>query len=692
MRQLSIKIKYKLLYITNKKSIIKSIIVSLFLAILFNCAIFILFNISDFNFSEIIKNFVTSFISFWLLIHLLKTKYFQKLFFKIGIFLLIFTLCRLVFLVFNNDHFYVVYFTDFLAGFWFDSVTTSIIFLPLVVFELFPNKQRDNKYYQFFLGSLFFLFLLSSIVLNLADVEYYKFTTSRLSASTFTMLSYSSDLQQQMPSYISSYWYLFLIAIILLIFSAFLYKKVQLIKDDSGESSWLKQSIIFPITVGLLIIIGRGIELRPIEPINVTAYTIDQNVPLVLNSAFTVVKSFGKTTLKEKNYYSESELKKIFNPVKQYASEAMLDKPNVIILILESFSVEYIASINGTGIVNTPFLDSLIGKSMVYTNCYANGKKSIDAVPSIISSIPKVMDQEFITSIYSTNKIESLPNILNKLGYETSFFHGATNGSMNFNQFSNKVGFDTYNGRTEYNNEDDFDGTWGIFDEEFFVWSAQKMTEMKSPFFSTIFSISSHPPYTIPKKYNNQFTEGATEKHNSVRYSDFAIKQFFNFAKTQNWYSNTLFIITADHTPASGEKEFQKDMGNMHIPLVFFHPSDSLFVGRNNEVVGQVDIMPTILDIIGYNQPFYSFGSSIFDGNDNISITYHNNKYLIFGKGHLLTFQNDKVLGLYNLNDPLLSTNRLTEEPEIKIFLEKKIKACIQTYHYDLINNQMTAH
>jgi phosphoglycerol transferase MdoB-like AlkP superfamily enzyme len=597
----------------------------------------------------------------------------------------------LVFLLFNNSHFPLVYFTDFLAGFWFDLVTTSIIFLPLFFFELLPNKARDKKIFQIILATIFFLLIASSVFLNLADVEYYKFTSSRLTSSTFTMLAYGNDFQQQLPSFISSYWYLFLIAIVLLFIAGFLYKRIQRITDDSKETSWLKQIIIFPIILGLLLLIGRGTGLRPIEPINVTAYTIDQNVPLVLNSAFTVVKSWGKTTLKEKDYFTEDELTQIFNPIKQYNSTARYNKPNIVILMLESFSVEYIAGINGSNEVNTPFLDSLIEESLVYTNCYANGKKSIDAVPSVISSVPKLMNQEFITSNYSTNKVESIPKHLNKLGYETAFFHGASNGSMNFDQFASKVDFNNYYGRTEYNNDKDFDGTWGIYDEDFFKWSAQKMTNTSEPFFSTIFSLSSHPPYAIPEKYEGKFIGGKTDMHNSVKYTDFAIQQFFDYAKTQPWYNNTLFVITADHTPASGLPEYYSDMGNMHIPLIFFHPTDSTLKGKSKKIVAQVDIMPTLFDLIGYHQPFYSFGQSVFENNEGLSMVYHNNKYLIFGKNHLFTFQNDKALGLYDLSDRTLTINRLEQKPEITIYLEKMIKAFVQTYHKHLINNKMTA-
>ncbi len=606
--------------------------------------------------------------------------------------MLIFTLCRLVFYSFNSEQFSSAGVGDFFVGILFDFVTTAIIFIPIVFFDLVPNRWRTNTVYKLFTGGLFFSLLLISILLNLADVAYFQFTASRITQSTFTMLGFGNDLGQQLPSFLTDYWFLFVLTILLMVLAVFLYKKVNRISDDSKVHSWFKQSLIFILGVVSIIVMGRGTGLRPIEPINTTAFVNDEHVNLVLNSAFTVVKSWGRSSLESKDYFKEDELHSIFNPVHSLADNTgQLNKPNIVILLLESFSVEYIESINESGEVNTPFLDSLISESLVFTNCYANGKKSLDAVPSVISSIPKLMEQEFITSNYATNTIESLPKVLNRVGYESAFFHGATNGSMNFDQFSNKVEFNSYFGRTEYNNEADFDGTWGIYDDKFFTWSGQQMTKMKRPFFATIFSLSSHPPYSIPDEFDGDFVGGKTKMHNSVRYTDFSLKQFFAYAKSQDWYDNTVFIITADHTPASKTPEYYKEIGAMHIPLVLFHPNSPKLKGRNTDVVGQIDIMPTILDIIGYNRSYFGFGKSVFDGENHFSMSYYNNKHIIFGLDHVLFFQNEKTIALYALTDKMQTNNLFLKETELVKVLEDKLKAYIQTYNESLITNKMTA-
>ena len=620
--------------------------------------------------------------------------YFIKFLLKAGVLAFIYTLCRVLFLILNNDHFPIVYFTDFIAGFWFDLVTAAIVCLPLVALEMFPNKWRGRKWYQVILVLSFNIILFLTVLINLIDIEYFKHTSSRSTASLIKMLGFGDDLTQQMPSFLSDYWYLLVFLLVFQLIGIWLHRRINRIQDDSAQRSWLQQIILFPVTAALFVIIGRGgFGLKPIAAPKAASYTIDQNIQLVLNSAFTVIKTWGNIELEEKDYFTPDELIERYNPIHQFTSAPVLDQPNVVILLLESFSVEYIASINGETVGYTPFLDSLIDSSLVFTNCYSNGKKSMDAMPSVISSIPKLMEIEYLTSSYAANQIESLPKILAKKGYESGFFHGATNGSMNFDVFADITGFDNYYGRSEYNNDKDFDGTWGIFDEPFLDWSVDQMSTFKAPFFSTIFTISSHPPYTIPEQYKNRFNQGPSEMHDAVRYADYSLATFFEKAKKTYWYANTLFVIVADHTPASGTPIYFKDMGNMHIPLIFYHPTNPYFRGRNDKIVSQIDIMPTLLDLMGHHEPFFAFGQSIFDDLSGVSASYIGDKFIFFAtyenESYMLLYQDEAVLGIFSLKD-VMQTKNLMENSALSEALVNALKAMIQTYNHALIRNEMT--
>ncbi len=600
-----------------------------------------------------------------------------------------FSLARVLFYYFNKIQFQQANFYDFLVGFWFDCITAAILFIPLLAIEIFPQFWRKERWHRRLLKTVFMLIFSLSLLINFADIEYFKFTSTRSNFSTFKMLSYGSDFANQIPSFIKDYWYLLLIMLGLIMLANWTYNKW--IRTVKTETKLKKQLFFFFTLIIISLSIGRGWGLRPISPIHAAQYTLDQNVPLVLNSAFTIIKSYGKKPLTEKKYFENQSIKNWFNPIKQYGNKPKLNNPNVVIILLESFSVEYIGALNNDSVTYTPFLDSLISKGLVFKNCFANGKKSIDAVPSVISSLPKLMEEEFITSIYATNQLESLPELLKKRGYTSSFYHGATNGSMNFDGFASKVKFDNYYGRKEYGNDNDFDGTWGIYDHLFLPWTSISISKMKEPFLGTIFSLSSHPPYNIPEELRNRFSGSKTLMHDAVRYADYSLSLFFKNAKQYDWYENTLFVITADHTSSSSNPKYFNDRGVMSIPLVFFHPKNDFFRGVSSKIVGQFDIMPTILDLIGCHNPFYSFGESIFSDKDGFSVTQLGNKYLVFGMDHFLVFQNGKIKKLYEISDKMLKTNLLHKKPELAKVLKNKLLAFIQTYHNGMIENNLKA-
>ena len=343
------------------------------------------------------------------------------------------------------------------------------------------------------------------------------------------------------------------------------------------------------------------------------------------------------------------------------------------------------------GIGATPFIDSLITKSYYFENGFANGKLSIDAVPSTLTSIPSLLKQSIITSSYSVNKVNGLPKILKDQGYHTSFFHGAFNGSQNFDQYSIVAGFDNYFGKDQYEGPEAFDGRWGIFDEEFLQFFNNKLTTFQQPFFSTIFTVSSHNPYIIPEKYTNKFPKGKTKIHESVAYADFALKQFFLAAKKEAWYKNTIFVITADHTSSEPTNElFKTNVGKFKIPILFFDPSNEDFVGKHEKNFQQIDILPSVLDYLGISTKTISYGKS-YTSTEDFVVYYLDNIYHLIDGNYYLAFDGTKTLGLYNFKeDRLLKKNLLAIETEKAQSLENFIKAYIQSFNERMIDNNLT--
>jgi phosphoglycerol transferase MdoB-like AlkP superfamily enzyme len=404
-----------------------------------------------------------------------------------------------------------------------------------------------------------------------------------------------------------------------------------------------------------------------------------------------MIKSYGKEVLELKDYFSENEEKRIFNPEQVSAPQHILpDGTNVMIIILESFGNEFVGAYNQAESY-TPFLDSLIGESLNFEYGIANGKKSIEAVPAIIASIPSLMNNPYINSPYGNNKINSLATILSDRGYETAFYHGATNGSMRFDGFAALAGYKKYVGRNEYGNEKHSDGTWGILDEYFNPWTAREISKLKQPFFSTLFTLSSHHPYYIPPNYRKIVKKGSHPICASINYADYSLREFFKEAKKQPWFNNTLFVLCADHTPASNSVMYSQRTHMYKIPIVFYHPLKLIKPQKEKIIFQQLDILPTILDLLNIKTNFYSYGKSYFNKSDREAITYIEGAYYYFNKNHLYSFSNDKARNLYDfvVRKEYTDDSLACYKTETKVD-EKRLKSIIQRYNRDLILNQTT--
>jgi phosphoglycerol transferase MdoB-like AlkP superfamily enzyme len=400
----------------------------------------------------------------------------------------------------------------------------------------------------------------------------------------------------------------------------------------------------------------------------------------------------------EKEYFSNDAAKKIFDPIIQNNTfqNKKLRKLNVVILIVESLSEEYIGKLNKekdhkTYKGYTPFIDSLLESSLYFRNSFANGKRSIEGIPAVVSGLPALMNDAYLTSVFSGNKINSLPILLKKYGYTSSFFHGGKNGTMNFDSYAKVAGFDNYYGRNEYNNDKDYDGEWGIYDEPFLQYTAKTINANRHPSISVIFTLSSHHPYSIPIKYKNKFPKGTLEIHESIGYADYSIKRFFDTFSKMPCFDSTLFIITADHTSIVESEYYQNSIGAYAIPIIYYM-HNSTFKGESNTITQQADIMPSVLDFINYSDSYAAFGHSIFDTvTTHFAVSYVNNMFQLVKDGYVLQFTDDRSIALYDLAiDFHLKNNLIATNSSKAKELETFLKAYIQTYSERMIKNKLT--
>ena len=375
----------------------------------------------------------------------------------------------------------------------------------------------------------------------------------------------------------------------------------------------------------------------------------------------------------------------------------------MVVIILESFGQEFVGALNpqldgGRYKGVTPFLDSLIGVSTTYENSFANGRKSIDGMPSVLSSIPMFVEPFFLTPA-SLNHLSGLARELNGEGYHTAFFHGAQNGSMGFEAFARSTGFGQYYGRTEFDadprfgGENEFDGTWAIWDEPFLQFYAKKMSEMKQPFMTAVFTASSHAPYKVPERYAKQFPEeGGTPLHKCVRYSDMALRKFFETARRQPWYKNTIFVLTADHTSLSTHEEYQTPLGRFRVPIIFFDPSGDMKPGRRPGIAKQIDIMPTLLGYLGFQHPFVAFGNDLthLPATLNYEVAYLNGVYVFAQGDYVLLFDGNQTTGVFDYKKDRLMVHNLKGRVPQQAAMERLLKAIIQSYMQRMLTDQLT--
>lgn len=591
---------------------------------------------------------------------------------RIIILLGLYTSSRIFFFLNNFDNLNGLSLFDFLEGLRFDISALFYINIPLFTLLLFPHNLRRNKYYKRIVNWIFYGVNIPFLLLNNIDIEYYKFTQKRSTADFFQLLNLGSDAKNIIPQYIKDYWPITLFSI-LQVYLLIKVKEIPNYKFKLNVKEVSKQALIFILMTGVFIVSARGgLQLKPIKPINAGELSGSQNQGLILNTPFCILHSLDQEPLSSYNYFNKNELNNIFSPLHQPKTNN-IKKQNIVILIMESYSKEFIGYYNN-GEGHTPFLDSLMRKGIVFNNAFANGLKSIEALPAITASIPTLMRNPFITSDYAQNKFESLASLLNKEGYNTSFFHGGIRGTMGFYSFSRKAGFQEYYGMEEYNNDSDFDGSWGIFDKPFMQYFAKELNNKKQPFFSTFFSLSSHPPYVLPSKNNEEI--GILE---TISYTDDAMRNFFKSIENEDWFKNTLFIITADHTSGvSYNKKYKNRIGRYAIPLLIYKGDGSLS-GEQNNIVQQIDIMPTILEYINYNKPYFAFGKSMFS--ESWAISFLQNRYRLITDSSILVNKSEEYQSYSDWNN-----KELLENNAKSINLLKAIK---QDYNYRMVNNKL---
>lgn len=637
----------------------------------------------------------------------LRLNEYKVLFYRLSLAYLFYFVARVLFYLYNVDLLRVESVSDFLAlsyyGLAFDTTAILYVNILFIVFSILPFLKNANKCYQKFLFYTYFICNLVLYATNFIDFIYYKFTFARTTIVALDVLKHETNKSKLFFNFLFEYWHVFILFILMAVLWIYLYKRVTVKAFIPTKLvPYFGFSIIGFLLISLMTIGGiRGGDFkkstRPINLLDASRHV--KNIvhsDIVLNTPFAIFRTLFTNGFAKVKYdgINQQVIDRMVQPVKMYHNNPKT-KPNVVVFIVESYGREYIGAFNkGVNIPNyeshAPFLDSLAQHSMIFTNAYANGRQSIHGMSSVLAGIPSFKDA-FTSSPYPKQKIESLVSTLKSEGYDTSFFHGAANGSMGFLGFSNILGIDHYYGRTEFNDDSQFDGFWGIWDEPFLQYMEKTLDKKKTPFFASVFTVSSHEPYNIPQKYKSRFKEGGVPIHKCVEYTDFALKRFFEEAKKKPWFNNTIFVLVADHCNQIYYDEYQKPLNRYAVPILIYKPN-SKYLGVDNDWAQQIDIYPTVLDMIGYDKPFRSWGRSLFDKKASQPFVINSTGTIYqFAKGnYICTFDGKNVLGFYDKEDKALKFNLIKERNTEMNEIELQCKAFIEDYMNRVIDKKLT--
>ena len=560
-----------------------------------------------------------------------------------------------------------------LVGIYFDIPVVIGLFLPVWIWVIGGHSWRDR--FPAINRILFVISSMTVLIFNGIDTGYSQVTAKRSGYELFDILG---DDANRFAPYIIDNWYIILG---LAAMGYFIYRWVPIHGQYPDINFRMRplRGLIATLTIAAICLLGfrGGFQLRPLRAIDASNFVQPEIAPLVTSTPLQIISTWKRNGLPNFEFDIQFPANSaITSEPKTSASQHWLFdnstalspfpmsrtlgggwvQPNIVVIVVESLARDYTGFGNGTQF--TPYLDRLAAdpNTLYFPYCYANGTKSIEMVPSIFCGMPSLMSEFYVTSAYASNKVNNAYKLAK--GYKTAFFHGSNNGTMGFQSFLKQTGLQQYHGIDQYPSDlyqRDFDGNWGIFDEPYlqhFIRCMDTMNNGKQPVFASVFTLSSHHPYTIPEPYINKLPGTPETVQHTIAYADIALHKFFETAAKKPWFENTVFVITGDHTSHSDKEYFYSQSGHYEVPFLIYAPGiDIKHINekpnqseefRNQQLrikkpqtftnpsrnewadiintatqktLSQCDIIPTLWNLLGANNPRLGFGRSAFDPN-----------------------------------------------------------------------------
>ena len=553
-----------------------------------------------------------------------------------------FSICRILFLFINGniEQIHVgVLFVALINGIRFDITTIGYLLLPIWILLCIcsiPRFGKNLRTYAIILIRYYILFAIAlSTTIIILDIGFYQEYFTRINYLTFEYLEFADTILSTIYHQFPYNLLIALIPVLIFLEIKLIHKKLKIISIPtfSNMSHWISSTFITLII--LTIMVRGGIQSKPLNfsHSNISQYRFANQ--LVINPIWNLAYSY-KSALKEKSTSRmasipisiEESLKIARNKIdgensillmddfpllRETSSEKNESKFNVVIILMESFAGKYVGSLGNNKHV-TPEFDKLTKEGVLYRKMFATGSRTNRGMTGTLLSFPAVPRFESIFKDVSINQdFSSLAMVLKQRSYSSSFIFSGNLEYDNMKGFLSTQGYDQFYGEKEFD-DDAFSTSWGVSDEDLFNKSLEILSTQSEPFFSTILTMSNHPPYLYPKSAafeRIEINDQNESRLNAFKYSDWALGNFISEFKRLPLYERTIFVILGDHGFISDDynQNTSIELASYHIPCLVIAPG--LTPGINNRIASQVDIIPTILDLLGGSFIHHSWGKSL---------------------------------------------------------------------------------
>ncbi len=560
---------------------------------------------------------------------------------------------------------------SFLMGVRVDIIATSLAFaLPALLYFLpFPFIQR--KWVQVSIFSLLFLSISLIIMIVCGDLLYFNHVHRHVAKE---MAAVGNDVGILLET-AKAHWALLFAFLAFEFFLFALFKKLLNFNVNSAFN--LKNIGLFILVVALL---ALGVRNKFVgKPFGVSdAFTSNKSASgnLALNGVFSMLKSLKNQP--KLHFMPNEEAQKLVQEQLQSRTFRFVDKkypllrqldvpaklttqPNVVIILLESWSAKYIDSFSGNHFGVTKNFDRIARNGLKFDNFYANGQRSIEGISALFTGLPVLPYSAYLGHGLELSHLSYLGNVAKKAGYATLAMQSSKRSSFRVDSIATLAGFNEYYGAEDIPDlhweESAQKPTFGAWDNNMLQFYLQKINQLQAPFFAFTFTASTHSPFVSPGKKWEKYPH--QEDHifgylNTLNYADEAIGRFMAEAEKQPWFDNTIFVFLADHAlgladdhslqKAGLKVEADRPLENMRIPLVIYAPK--IFTPQVIERLGsQADLFPTLAHLLGWKTPIATTSNSLF--------AQHDKPFVLFANGDLLGFIRPQGYIKHNLNKTL---------------------------------------